>query len=504
MTLEELKSQLSKQYNLVCFEDFACLTKSTEQLYETIKQYHLPEYHPDQRLVFYTCYQPSLNQLCQLQMALALIDISNCFVLLCSPYDLQNDLFIANEKHGYDQTVINNLLTAIEPTEFFGTDSVLLDTLCPLPWMHLEVERTGSVTPCCFSSLTLGNLKDSQTQNLFYSKDMQDLRSQMLRGEKPTSCQFCWQKESYKQISHRQRCLSMYQKDLLSTWISSPKIRSLDLKLGNTCNFKCKICDLATSSLRISEELKFATAPAQKEKIQQIVDESQWYDNIENFLHRLDSTWPDLLNLDITGGEPFLLKSLPGALDRIITLGHAEHIRLHFHTNGSVFPENLISKLSQFRLNDIAISIDNLEEKFESERGGHWQDVVDNVQKFLSLDQNKFRVYVYCTVNIQNILDLDDMFAWGESNGVDIVLNILENPLHFSIDQLTAKGKQLVIEKYQNSSRTELRAIATQVQNSVGSDGTKFVAAVKQFDQRRQQNFVLSHQAIAIAMGFTV
>jgi MoaA/NifB/PqqE/SkfB family radical SAM enzyme len=504
MTPAELKDQLSKQYDLVCFEDFACLTKSTEQLYAILKKYHLSEYRPTQRLVFYTQYRPSLDQLYAFQMALALIDISNYFVMLCSPYNLHNDLVNANNKHGYDQTAICNELINVEPTDILNSTLVSLDSLCPLPWMHLEIERTGSITPCCFSSLQLGNLKDSQAQDLFYGKEMQNLRSEMLQGKKPQSCEFCWQKESYKQISHRQRCLSMYQTELLSNWISTPTLRSLDLKLGNTCNFKCKICDLPASSLRISEELKFATDPEQKQKIQLIVNESQWYEYIENFLHRLDSAWSDLLNLDITGGEPFLLKNLPGTLDHIINLGHANHIRLHFHTNGSVFPENLITKLSQFQLNDIAISIDNIENKFESERGGSWQDIVSNTQKFLSLDREKFRIYVYCTVNIQNILDLDEIFQWGESNNIDIVLNILENPSYFSIDNLTPEGRQLVMLKYQNSARPELKALATQVQHSTGSDGTSFVAAVKQFDQRRQQNFVLSHQAIAIAMGFTV
>ena len=503
MTPSELKNKLSEKYELICFEDLAVVLQDQKNLYSILQKYHQTAYNPEQKLVFYSQYQPSRTQLCNFQSAAALIDISNFFILMCCPYDLTDDLLYANNLHGYDQTVINNTVCELEGTNVLTSDSVVLDTMCPLPWTHLEIMPRGHVSPCCVSSLILGKVEDLHSKKLFHSDEMQNLRDQLLRGEKSPSCDYCWKRESHNQVSHRQRQLSLYQKDLMSQWIYDPKIRSLDLRLGNTCNFKCRICHVEHSSLRISEELKFAETFEIKQAIKQkqIVEQNAWFDNIEKFLQDLDSTWPDLLNIDIIGGEPFVLKNLPDILDHIINLGHANHIRLHITTNGSVFPKNLISRLSQFRFIDISISIDNTGDKFELERGGSWPNVVNNVQQFLTLDKEKFNVCAYCTVNIQNVLDLDDLFQWAESMGINLLLNILEQPNYLSIDQLTDDGKKLVIEKYQNSTRPQLNSIVKQIENSVSSDGQRFVAEMKQFDQRRQQDFLLTHRTIANAMG---
>ena len=504
MTPAQLKQQLSEQYSLVCFEDFAKLTQHTGFLYEILQQHHQVVYQPDQKLVFYTQHQVNLNQLCHLQLASSLIDISNSFIIVCSPYDLAGQLETANQQHGHDHQVIECKIVDLDSTELLSTEVISLDTLCPLPWMHLEVGNMGYLHTCCLTSESLGHVQQDQIQDIFHGTAMQNIRLQMLRGEKPDSCQHCWKQESYGQRSPRQGHLAMYQKDLLSSYLHAPKIRSLDIKLGNTCNFKCKICSKYFSSQFASEDLKYAGTPQQVSEIRRVIDLGKRYESDHHVLDQLDTIWPELLNLDIIGGEPFLLKQLADLLGRVAKSSHSEHIRLRFSTNGSVFPANLIDTLSSFRLVDIGISADNIGQKFEIERGGLWDNIQSNIQQFLLLDRKKFRVYVLCTVNIQNVLDLDEIYQWGDQTGIDIVFNLLDRPDYLSINNLTTEGQKLVISKYQHSDRPELRAIAAQVANSQGSDGVAFVAAMKQFDQRRQQNFILSHNAIAIAMGFTV
>ena len=504
MTPESLKQQLSQQYKLVCFEDFAKLTEHTGILYTVFQQCYQSEYQPQQRLIFYTQHRLSLNQLCHLQLAATLTDISNYFIMVCSPHDLTDDLIIANRRHGNDQTVIECKIVDVNSEEFLSTEFVSLDTLCPLPWMHLVVTNLGEIGPCCYSSEILGHITQHQMQDVFHSKSMQQIRWQMTQGEKPKSCELCFKQEAHNQRSPRHHMLGLYQKQLLSTYIVDPKIRSLDLKLGNTCNFKCKICNKDFSSQFASEELKHATTDQKIVEIRRAIDLGKWYDNNENFLDQLEPIWSDLINIDILGGEPFLLKNLPEFLDHAVDSEHAKHIRLHFNTNGSIFPEKLIDNLNKFQSVDIAISIDNIGQQFEIERGGNWDNIEHNVHQFLSLPQTKFRSYIYCTVNIQNVLDLDELYQWADHIGIDVVLSWLHAPLYFSIDNLTPKGKDLVVSKYQDSTRPSLKLIANKVLNSPGSDGTEFVAAMRRFDQRRQQDFLLTHKTIAIAMGFVV
>lgn len=502
MSPESLKQRLSNHYDLVCFEDFARLTAGTESLYDMLERHRLDQYQPQQRLVFYTQHRLSLNQLCHLQLAATLVDISNSFIMLCTPYDLSNDLTTANQQHGNDSIVIECKIVAVDSKHLLSTEFAALETLCPLPWTHLNISIEGNITPCCHSNQKLGHIQHHQLHDVFHSDSMQLIRSQMLRGEKPKACEGCFAQEKHNHQSPRQHLLGLHKKTLLSTYMAEVKIHSLDLKLGNTCNFKCKICSKKFSSQHASEDLKYTQDPQQKIDIQQSVELGQWYDHNDYFLKQLDLLWPDLYNIDLTGGEPFLLKKLPDLLNRACELGHAKHIRLHFNTNGSVWPEKLINLLHQFDAIDIALSIDNIGQRFEIERGGVWSDVEQNIYKFRSLDRKKFRVYIYCAVNIQNVLDLDDLYNWAESIGIDVVLTWVIGPNYLCIDNLTDKAKALVVSKYQNSHRPELQQIVNRVQHSKGSDGREFIAAMQQFDQRRKQNLILSHKPIAIAMGF--
>lgn len=400
--------------------------------------------------------------------------------------------------------VIKQRLCNLKKTNTALLDVVDVQTMCPLPWTHTRIGTAGNLYPCCYSSLVIGKVQDLQTKNLFHGQDMQQLRDQMLRGERPSSCNYCWDRESHNQASYRQQRMSMHHKELLSDWIYDPKIRSLELKLSSTCNYKCRICDIPNSSLRITEEIKFADTQQTKQYLKQtqILEQNKWYDNIDKFLLSMQSAWPDLSNLDLVGGETLIAKNLPTVLDHIIDLGHADHISLQLTTNGSIFPKDLIARLSQFKFVDIAISIDNVEDRFEFERGGSWLNVVENIREFLSLDKTKFKSFAYCTVNIQNVLYLDDIVNWAKSKNIDLVFAMLEQPEYFSINYLTSRAKNLVIEKYTNTVHPELLPIVQQVMSIDCSDGQLFVAEMKKFDYRRTQNFLLTHKAIAEAMGF--
>jgi hypothetical protein len=53
-----------------------------------------------------------------------------------------------------------------------------------------------------------------------------------------------------------------------------------------------------------------------------------------------------------------------------------------------------------------------------------------------------------------------------------------------------------------NSTYSELRALATRVSRSSGSNGIEFVKHSKRFDILRGQDFAKSHREIVQAMGY--
>ena len=211
---------------------------------------------------------------------------------------------------------------------------------------------------------------------------------------------------------------------------------------------------------------------------------------------------PNLINIEFLGGEPFLLKQLPKFLQLAVDSGHADHIRLHMSTNGSIFPDSTIGLLNCFKEVEIALSIDNLGHRFEYERGGNWDDIEKNISKFQS--QTKLKLFIAPAVSIQNVLYLDEVIDWANEKNIKIILSFVNHPLYLSIDNMTDTAKNLIIAKYQNHKHKELRLLAQRLQTSASSDGQEFVKFMKTLDVHRGQSFINTHKEIALAMGYAL
>jgi sulfatase maturation enzyme AslB (radical SAM superfamily) len=210
---------------------------------------------------------------------------------------------------------------------------------------------------------------------------------------------------------------------------------------------------------------------------------------------------PQLTNLDFYGGEPFLLKQLPIILQKAIDIGVAKNIRLHFNSNGSIFPDKLVPMFAQFREVDIALSIDNIGNRFEMERGGQWHDVEKNIIKFLALP---VRTYIFPTINIQNVLYFEEILECAEKIGIDVTYNLLHEPKYLNINYMTKAARQLVVSRFSNTKHEILRIITSQINSSAGSDGAEFICYMKEYDRMRSEDFSLTHKEIAHAMGYVL
>ena len=97
---------------------------------------------------------------------------------------------------------------------------------------------------------------------------------------------------------------------------------------------------------------------------------------------------------------------------------------------------------------------------------------------------------------------LDELLGWAKQNQLVYKFNFLEFPRYYNINSMTDRARELVINKYQDSSNLQLQALANRVKNSTGSDGKMFVKQMKWFDYIRNQNFGSTHNEIAQAMGY--
>lgn len=401
----------------------------------------------------------------------------------------------------------------------------LPDTICMLPWISIETSPIGTARPCCLArneiTDTQGQKFDLNVDNLqtiYQSEYMQNLRQQFRNGEKPDTCKLCWDEEAAgrtsKRIYSKLRLKELYSQ--VDWYNDKPdQLWFLDLKLGNICNLKCRICGSWSSSKWADEELKYM--PANFDKTTHIaykwLKKGSWPRNPDtNFWNNLQNLLPAIKYFEFTGGEPWLIKEHIELLKSAVKSGFSKNIDIHYNTNATQWPEDLVELWKDFGRVDIAFSIDNVGERFEYERyGANWEQanqIIDNVHELKNLYSN-ITTQLCFTVNIQNVYYLDELLDWADTkNFGDVFFNMLHSPMEMSIQNLTPDAKNLVINKLQSVEwkskkyKKEIDNVIQFINNGSGSDGRQFKNKMMITDKYRGQNFKDTHPEIAQAMGY--
>ena len=403
----------------------------------------------------------------------------------------------------------------------------LPDKICMLPWVSIETSPIGTARPCCLAKDEIKRvdgrkytLKENTLEEIYHSEYMQDLRKEFLAGNKPETCQRCWDEEAAgrtsKRINSRVR-LKEYYNNVDWNNLNPNQLWFIDLKLGNICNLKCRICGSWSSSKWAKEEIDYADELVKQHN--QVFDrkthlaytflqEGAWPRESQIFWDNLKTLLPNIKYLEFTGGEPFLIEQHFELLRYAVETGDSAHIEIHYNTNGTVFPE-AAELWNNFKHVEIAFSIDNVGKRFEYERyGADWNHVQQNIAKFSSMRSNKISTQLCTTMNIQNVYYLPELCDWIGTQTFDhVYFNMLHDPWHMSITKMTPQAQELVINRltaheFSPKHRAEIIRIAQFIKNGEGSDGIEFLQKMQITDQYRQQSFIDTHKEIAEAMGY--
>jgi len=301
------------------------------------------------------------------------------------------------------------------------------DTFCPLPWISLEASPIGTVRPCCLADVELLNVNDERIRvtevplaDIQNNPQLITMREQFLKGDKPKECRRCWAVEKSGGTSKRMHTLDRLE-DILADeteWTTEAKeLKFLDLKLGNICNLACRICGSWSSSTYAGEELKELPYEARNFSFAKVmVKEGAWpRDKNSNFWNELDFHADEIRYLEFTGGEPFMIKEHFEFLQKLVDRNLAKNIEIHYNTNGTIYPDQYVDLWNNFKLVEIAISIDDIGERFEYQRhGAKWNAVQENLYRFIKLhdDYNKIQLQICTTVNIFNVYYLEEVAQW--------------------------------------------------------------------------------------------
>jgi MoaA/NifB/PqqE/SkfB family radical SAM enzyme len=392
---------------------------------------------------------------------------------------------------------------------------------CILPWISLEASPIGTVRPCCLADDEIVNNSGEKynllTDNLIEiqnSQHMQSLRKQFLHGEQPKTCRKCWNEEAAGRTSKRMHTLDRLKHTVDDHhWTEDAKpLMFLDLKLGNICNLKCRICGSWSSSQYAIEELKWIDKTRQKQTFAyQMLRAGSWPRDNKNFWQQIDRHLSNIKYIEFTGGEPFMIQEHFDMLQGIVDRGIAHEVEIHYNTNGTHYPESAADIWKHFKTVEIALSIDDIATRFEYQRtNAIWVDVLKNFARFKELRTNMLNIQLQCciTVNIFNIRYLQHVANWVDCQEFDFVYwNILHDAPHWSIANLPANTKTQLTGYLNNCQPPEkfikeFMRIRDFMNNGTCTDGTELRVQIADLDHKRNQNFKQIFPEMALLINY--
>ena len=395
------------------------------------------------------------------------------------------------------------------------------DKFCVLPWVSLEASPVGTVRPCCLADDEIRdnagekfNLNTATFSAIQNSHAMRRLRQEFIDGKQPATCRRCWAEEASGRTSKRMHTLERLKHMVpLEDWTLDAKpLMFLDLKLGNICNLKCRICGSWSSSTYAVEELAHLTTEQPKQSFHyQMLKQGRWPRENPKFWCELDAVSDQIRYLEFTGGEPFMIEEHFELLQRLVDRGIAGNIEIHYNTNGSLYPANAEEIWSHFRLVEIAFSIDDTGARFEYQRSGaRWTEVCNNINLFKSLRSRRsnIQLQVCCTVNALNALYLEETYQWIQQQAFDYVYwNMLHDAPHWSIVNLPLNAKKTITQRLQAATvdpatRREFDNIINFMNTGARKDGSAIRFELSRVDQRRGESLAAVMPELARMLGY--
>jgi len=396
------------------------------------------------------------------------------------------------------------------------------EKFCVLPWISLEASPIGTVRPCCLAEeeiiddqgrkFDLNSADLGQVQTSLY---MQDLRKAFLDQQQPSTCRKCWNEERAGRTSKRMHTLDRLKHIVTDEqWSEDAKpLKFLDLKLGNICNLKCRICGSWSSSTFAAEELQYLPNEEKKSSFHYtMLRRGAWPRENPQFWQQIDDIVDHISYIEFTGGEPFMIQEHFQLLQSIVDRGIAGGVEIHYNTNGTQCPEHAESIWQHFKTVEIAFSIDDVAERFEYQRtNADWTEVNANIQKFRELRDRwpgKIQLQVCSTVNVFNVMYLEDLANWIDLQEFDFMYwNMMHEAYYFSIGSLPDAAKLKIKRRLESaqvteSHRGEFQRICDFMDRGASLDGDILRSKVRDLDFRRGQDLRNHHPELAAAIDY--
>lgn len=300
------------------------------------------------------------------------------------------------------------------------------------PFTGLATREDGAICACCRSH-PVGFINKAKLEDIWNNDTMKRIRKQVLNNERPPECEPCFALEDQNVESLRQRHIAgkipearinLYPNalDSLQEDYSMPfEIPTMELKLNNLCNLKCRMCHPMDSTSwndwdQVKEFYKkenniIALLVDQhdlqnKPHLDKFQDSPEWWASLEKLL-------PHFRRVEFAGGEPLMDPQHYRILDMLAPYGN--QIEIKYATNLTMLGKSnrtVWEYWPKFKSVAVNVSIDGIGNSYEYIRGNaSWAELINNIKQIQTIS-NISRIVGAVTVQVSNVLVLDKMIEY--------------------------------------------------------------------------------------------
>jgi hypothetical protein len=325
-------------------------------------------------------------------------------------------------------------------------------TLCPIPWMSQSYRANGDIRVCCQAQHgpTGGILRDeagtplnAKTADLEAIRNnpmAKSIRRAMMEGKWHPECFRCKTEESAGIRNRR-----IYENEI---WIDNDSFdwehllantavdgsidattiecSFYDVRFGNLCNLKCRMCGPTDSSQWYQDQVKL-WGPQYKDSHgivnlvkdgNKYVPENNVYDwhESDHFWEQMDRRIPEIRKLYLVGGEPLMIDRHYDFLERCIEQDQAKNIVLEYNSNITNIPQRAWTVWKHFKTVQIGASIDGVGDINHYMRYPSNFDAIHKNLKRLSVEEGNFKVWIAATISVYNVLHFPEFMEWAIRN----------------------------------------------------------------------------------------
>lgn len=383
------------------------------------------------------------------------------------------------------------------------------DGFCLMPWIGIHIGPDSIVSPCCSSTLEMGDASKRSLDEIWNSPPITSLRKQMLSGERPLSCQHCYLRESLGRHSLRQTTnekfassISKVNKTSDDGYFSLFELKYWDIRYNNLCNLACRTCNPISSSAwhKPALYLGYKDLPKGALRIAGKNDKNIF----DQMLHHIDF----VESIYFAGGEPLMIEEFYILLEKLLERGR-NHVRLLYNTNLTritLKSKNIFDLWKEFPNVSVGASLDGEYQRGEYLREGtKWDDVIDNRRRMIEKCPH-IDFYITATTNMLNALHIPDFHkSWVELKLIepsDFNIQLLFQPEWMCINRAPAELKQQIRQRYaehlnwlepkDNLGRATygFRSLLEQMNTDIEFDAVKFWNQIDSLDRFYNKNLL--------------